>query len=111
MEKQMKEQYMRMAKVFKALSDPKRVQILDVLSGGEMCGCVLLEHFQVSQPTLCHDLKLLTDAGIVMCRRDGQRKLYSLNMEALQRFQKKLKTILADGQPGEDTAPENEPSR
>ena len=90
----MEEKYVKMAKVFKALSDPKRVQIIDVLSDGEMCGCALLEHFQVSQPTLSHDMKLLIDAGIVQSRRDGQRTLYSINLEAVKRMQDRLKKML-----------------
>ena len=99
----MEEQYVKMAKVFKALSDPKRVQILDMLSEGESCASVLLEHFRISQPTLSHDMKQLIDAGVVNCRRDGQRTLYSLNREALQRMQHKLRRILESpsNEPGE----------
>ncbi|MBR3020668.1 MAG: helix-turn-helix transcriptional regulator [Clostridia bacterium] len=92
----MEEQYVKMAKVFKALSDPKRVQIVDVLSGGEVCGCALLEHFHITQPTLSHDMKLLIESGIVQSRRDGQRTLYSLNMEAVKRMQDRLKQMLRD---------------
>ena len=99
----MEEQYVKMTKVFKALSDPKRVQILDMLSEGESCASVLLEHFRISQPTLSHDMKLLIDAGVVNRRRDGQRTLYSLNREALQRMQHKLRRILESpsNEPGE----------
>ena len=99
------EQYVKMAKVFKALSDPKRVQIIDVLSKGEMCGCALLEHFHITQPTLSHDMKLLIDAGIVQSRRDGQRTLYSLNLEAVKRMQDRLKKMLKpDMEENEDTS-------
>lgn len=90
----MEEQYEAMAKVFKSLSDPKRVKILDMLSDGEKCACVLLEHFRISQPTLSHDLKLLLDAGIVKSRREGQRTLYSLNMDMMQRMQKQMKKMI-----------------
>ena len=55
-------QYTEMAKVFKALSDPKRAKIVDLLSCGEMCACVLLKCFEISQPTLAHDMKVLTEA-------------------------------------------------
>lgn len=93
------DQYERMAGIFKALSDPKRVRILDVLSEGEKCACALLHHFQITQPTLSHDLKLLIGAGIVKSRRDGQRTLYSLNMDALKKMQNKLKELLrSDGE-------------
>lgn len=90
----MEEQYEKMAKVFKALSDPKRVQIIDLLSNGEKCACMLLDFFHVTQPTLSHDLKQLIDSGIVKSRRDGQRTLYSLNMEVLEKMQRRLIKML-----------------
>ena len=90
----MDDQYEIMAKIFKALSDPKRVRILDVLSGGETCACHLLHHFQIAQPTLSHDMKLLMNSGVVKSRREGQRTLYSLNMESLKGMQKTLKDLL-----------------
>ena len=90
----MEEKYIRMAKVFKALSDPKRVQIIDMLSCGEKCACLLLEHFQIAQPTLSHDMKLLMDAGVVKSRRDGQRTLYSINTDTLQKMQMVMKHML-----------------
>ena len=90
----MEEKYIRMAKVFKSLSDPKRVQIIDMLSDGEKCACWLLEHFQIAQPTLSHDMKVLMDAGVIKSRREGQRTLYSLNMDALKKMQKTLKRML-----------------
>ena len=78
-------QYTEMAKVFKALSDPKRVKIVDLLSCGEMCACVLLKCFEITQPTLAHDMKVLTDADIVVSRRAGKNIYYSLNWEKLLR--------------------------
>ena len=68
----MESKYMKMAKIFKALSDPKRVKIVDMLSCGEMCACVLLKCFEITQPTLAHDMKVLSEAGIVTSRRDGK---------------------------------------
>ena len=90
----MEDQYVRIAKIFKAMADPKRVQIVDLLSDGEVCVCVLLEHFQVSQPTLSHDLKLLMEVGVVKSRREGKRVLYSLNLDTLERLQRRLKKML-----------------
>ena len=81
-------QYVKMAAAFKALSDPKRVKIIDLLSCGEMCGCVLLKCFEITQPTLAHDMKVLTDAGIVTSRREGKRTLYSLNWDAVEKMGK-----------------------
>ena len=90
----MEDQYVKLARVFKSLCDPKRLKIVDMLSDGEKCACELLEHFQISQPTLSHDLKQLTDAGVINSRRDGQRTLYSLNTDALKRMQQRLIRML-----------------
>lgn len=89
----MNKQYGNYAKIFKALSDPKRVRIVDLLSCGEMCGCVLLKCFEVTQPTLAHDMKVLTEAGIVTSRREGKRTLYSLNMKTLENIRKHIDEI------------------
>ena len=88
-------QYAKMAKIFKALSDPKRVKIVDLLSCGEMCGCVLLKCFEVTQPTLAHDMKVLTEAGIVTSRRNGKKTMYSLNLQLLETISTRLKDMLA----------------
>ena len=62
-----------LAAVAKALSDPIRVQLVDVLRkhAGQVCVCELLPLFDVSQPTLSHHLKKLRDAGIVGVERHG----------------------------------------
>ena len=86
-------QYTEMAKVFKALSDPKRVKIVDLLSCGEMCACVLLKCFVISQPTLAHDMKVLTEADIVIGRREGKNMYYSLNWEKLRKMGKCLQLM------------------
>ena len=97
----MNSRYEKVAKVFKALSDPKRVKIIDLLSCGEMCGCVLLKCFEITQPTLAHDMKVLSEAGIVTSRREGKRTLYSLNRKALQNVSSQMDEILRDTS-GED---------
>ena len=89
----MNKQYGNYAKIFKALSDHKRGRIVDLLSCGEMCGCVLLKCFEVTQPTLAHDMKVLTEAGIVTSRREGKRTLYSLNMKTLEDIRKHIDEI------------------
>jgi ArsR family transcriptional regulator len=104
----MDEQYIKMANVFKALSDPKRVQILDLLSDGEVCACILLEHFHISQPTLSYDMKVLIQAGVVKRRREGQRVLYSIDIENLRKTQRLMVKLLCDksGSPGKAPGPE-----
>ena len=85
--------YVNTAKMLKALSDPKRLRIVDMLSCGEMCACVILEAFQVTQPTLSHDMKVLTEAGLVTDRREGKNIFYTLNLERLRVLQDTLGAI------------------
>ena len=95
----MESQYAKMAKVFKALSDPKRVKIVDMLSCGEMCGCVLLKCFEITQPTLAHDMKVLTEAGIVTSRRDGKKTMYSINRKMLEKMNVRMREMLEQSAP------------
>jgi ArsR family transcriptional regulator, arsenate/arsenite/antimonite-responsive transcriptional repressor len=76
----------RLASVAKALSDPIRVQLVDVLRqhAGEVCVCELVPLFDVSQPTLSHHLKKLRDAGIVGVERRGLWAYYYVVPEALE---------------------------
>lgn len=72
--------------ILKALSDANRLQIVDMLSCGELCACRLLEHFRITQPTLSHHMKVLTDCGLVTARKDGVWMHYSLNRERIEDF-------------------------
>lgn len=79
----MEQIYTDTAKVLKAISDPKRLRIVDMLSCGELCACVILESFHITQPTLSHDMKVLGDAGIIKDRKEGKNTYYSLNRDNL----------------------------
>lgn len=74
------------AVICKALGDSKRLQIVQMLSAGEMCGCKLLEAFDITQPTLSHHMKILCDCGLVNDRKEGKWHHYFLNMEAWKEF-------------------------
>ena len=86
----MDERYREYANFFNVLSDPNRLMIVDMLSCGELCACVILEKFQITQPTLSHHLKTLCDCGLVLGRKEGKWMYYSLNDEIV----KCLKTFL-----------------
>ena len=88
--------YTDTAKILKAISDPKRLCIVDMLSCGELCACKILEAFHVTQPTLSHDMKLLVEAGLVNDRREGKNIYYSLNTEALQGLQTVLDKMFSE---------------
>ena len=91
----MEQIYVDTAKILKAISDPKRLRIVDMLSCGELCGCEILEAFYITQPTLSHDMRVLIEAGIVNDRRDGKNIFYSLNGERLTAFKDTLYEIVA----------------
>lgn len=63
--------YQKYAVVFKALSDPNRIKILELLIQGETCGCTLIEQLSISQPTLSYHLKQLSEAGLVTSKKAG----------------------------------------
>lgn len=88
--------YTDTAKVLKAIAEPKRLRIVDMLSCGELCACNILEAFHITQPTLSHDMKLLVDAGLVNDRREGKNIYYSLNQEAIQCLQDVLNRIFTE---------------
>ena len=74
------------AVICKALGDRNRLQIVQMLSDGEKCGCKLLEAFEITQPTLSHHMKILCECGLVSDRKEGKWHHYSLNCETLQGF-------------------------
>ena len=76
--------YKDYAQLFKVLSDPNRLMIVDMLSCGELCACVILERFNITQPTLSHHMKILCDCKLVDGRKEGKWTYYSLNDEAVQ---------------------------
>ena len=64
--------------VFHALSDPIRLEILSFLRDGEKCVCEIVPHLNFIQPLVSRHLKILKDAGIVRCRKDGTKRMYSI---------------------------------
>ena len=74
-------EYAEYVPVLKALSDETRLKIVDMLSCGEMCACMILEQFSITQPTLSYHMKILTECGIVNGRRDGAWMHYSLDKD------------------------------
>ena len=80
----MDEKYKDYAQLFKVLSDPNRLMIIDMLSCGELCACVILEKFNITQPTLSHHMKSLCDSGLVFGRKEGKWIYYSLSEKTAQ---------------------------
>jgi ArsR family transcriptional regulator, arsenate/arsenite/antimonite-responsive transcriptional repressor len=76
------------AAVFKALADPHRVRIVNVLANADepVCVCVLTPELELSQPTVSFHLKKLVQAGLLEREQRGVWAYYSLNREALGRL-------------------------
>ena len=81
-----RDQATRMAAVAKALGDPVRLQMVDVLRkhAGKVCVCELVPLFDLSQPTVSHHLKVLRDTGIVGSERVGLWAYYYVIPDALE---------------------------
>ncbi|GAB2842888.1 metalloregulator ArsR/SmtB family transcription factor [Actinocorallia aurea] len=78
-----------LARVFKALGDPVRLQLLSMIAsraGGEVCVCDLTPAFDLSQPTISHHLKLLREAGLIDGERRGTWVYYRLIPETTDRL-------------------------
>ena len=81
-----RDEAIRMAEVAKALGDPVRLQLVDVLRkhAGKVCVCELVPLFDLSQPTISHHLKVLRQAGIVGSEREGLWAYYYVIPDALE---------------------------
>jgi ArsR family transcriptional regulator, arsenate/arsenite/antimonite-responsive transcriptional repressor len=80
-----REQATRMAAIAKALGDPVRLQLVDVLRkhAGKVCVCELVPLFDLTQPTVSHHLKMLREGGIVGSEREGLWAYYYVIPDAL----------------------------
>jgi ArsR family transcriptional regulator len=83
----------RMARIAKALGDPVRVQLVDVLRkhAGKVCVCELVPLFDLSQPTVSHHLKVLREAEIVGSERQGLWAYYYVIPDALKELSEWLR--------------------
>lgn len=79
----MEQVFMDVSKKLKAIADPKRFRIIEMLSHGDRCASDILEEFCVTQPTLSHDMRILTEAGLVTSEKIGKKVRYSLHAENL----------------------------
>jgi DNA-binding transcriptional ArsR family regulator len=78
--------------VFEAIAQPKRREILRMLAGGELSAGEVASRFTVTQPAISQHLKALKQAGLIRERREGNRRVYSVDAEGLA----DLHTVLAD---------------
>ena len=73
---------------FKALADPTRIRILNLLAANRepVCVCDIVKHFPVGQPTISHHLKILRDTRFVQSERRGTFMYYRVNRNCLAEF-------------------------
>ena len=88
--------------ICKAMSDSNRLKIIEMLTQGEMCGCNLLEELQVTQPTLSHHMKVLSDCGLVSSYKDGKWQHYSINCERFKEYKDYITAITCCGSTSKD---------
>jgi ArsR family transcriptional regulator, arsenate/arsenite/antimonite-responsive transcriptional repressor len=87
----------RFQKVAKALADPRRFEIFQKIAttpGEEMCCGAVCDEFPVSQATVSHHLKELTEAGLLESRSEGQFKYWSANTATMSEYITELQNRL-----------------
>jgi DNA-binding transcriptional ArsR family regulator len=70
-----------MQTVLKALAEPRRVAILTLLRGGEMRAGDIAKQFDTTRPAISEHLRVLTEAGLLVLRREGTRRIYAVRQE------------------------------
>lgn len=85
--------YENISKKLKVISDPKRLRIIDILSCDQLCACEILEKFDISQPTLSHDMRKLEEVGLVTSWKEGKNTYYSLDKDSLDEIEDSLRLI------------------
>src|SRR4051794_40622698 len=83
--------------VFEALAQPKRREILRMLSAGELSAGEVAARFDITQPAISQHLKVLREAGLISERRAGTRRLYSVRPEGLADLHAFLADVLPAG--------------
>jgi len=68
----------------KAMADETLLAILNELTAGEACVCDLMETLEIKQPLLSFHLRILKEAGLITCRRDGRWCYYTMNEETVR---------------------------
>lgn len=86
------------SEICKALSDQNRLHIIEMLTSGEKCGCVLLEELHITQPTLSHHMKVLKECGLITSYKDGKWHHYSINCARFREYKEYLNRITCANQ-------------
>lgn len=79
--------------ISKALSDANRLHVIEMLTSGEKCACHLLDALHVTQPTLSHHMKVLSDCGLVSSYKEGKWQHYTINSDKFHKYQEYIAKI------------------
>ena len=92
------------ARLFHALSDETRLELLDRLQSGEQCVCELTDAIKAAQSRLSFHLKVLKDAGLILDRREGRWMYYSINRDAIGDLEEWVETLKRETKWGVSTS-------
>lgn len=81
-------------KIFKALCDTKRIEIIKLLQKGELCACNLQEKLDIGQSGLSYHMKILVESNLVTSRIEGKWSHYSLNLEGKNDAKQVLESLI-----------------
>jgi len=86
----------RNAKVFKAIGNKTRLEILSAIANynNNVCACDFEQLFDIKQPTISHHIKILVEAGLVNKRKEGTWNYYSVQPDTVQQLIGDLKTLI-----------------
>lgn len=87
---------------FKALADPTRRKILQMLGEKSLTAGEIADAFDITKPSVSHHLSILKSADLVSAERDGQNIIYTLNSSVMQEFMQEMMTILKIGEKDDD---------
>lgn len=77
-----------MGDAFKALADPSRRRILELLAEKDLSAGEIAAHFDMAKPSVSHHLSILRNAGLITDERQGQSIIYHLNLTVMQELMK-----------------------
>ncbi len=91
-----------MGDVFKALSDPTRRKILELLQERPLNAGEIADYFQITKPSISHHLVILKNSGLIIDERRGQNIIYSIDMTVFQEMMKWFMNFLEGGDNDEE---------
>jgi DNA-binding transcriptional ArsR family regulator len=86
-----------MQTVLKALAEPRRVEILKLLAGGEMRAGEIADRFETTRPAISEHLRVLVEARLLVQRREGTRRIYAVRNEGFAELRAVLDQFWDDG--------------